>query len=172
MPPACEPRRSLSLEAYRISIVPDDHPGRTGQGQEDRYVILSSKLLEICVNCGARAQEGMDVSRSALVVSRLPRAAYECAPAPPDRSLAAGAPALPNVLAFTPCGTALPPISWSKKPISASSSSASQQRHTARQHAIEGRIYYRSSSVRRERAHCQHTLPGAELVVIPQPDGR
>src|SRR6516165_11900456 len=28
-----------------------------------------------------RAQEGPDVSRSALVVSRLPRAAYECAPA-------------------------------------------------------------------------------------------
>ena len=32
-----------------------------------------------------RAQEGMDVSRSALVVSQLPRAAYECAPAPPAR---------------------------------------------------------------------------------------
>src|SRR5690348_12381863 len=38
-----------------------------------------------------RAQEGMDVSRSALVVSRLPRAAYECAPAPPDRSPGSGA---------------------------------------------------------------------------------
>src|SRR6516164_1690722 len=33
-----------------------------------------------------RAQEGPDVSRSALVVSRLPRAAYECAPAASDRS--------------------------------------------------------------------------------------
>src|SRR6516225_10511432 len=33
-----------------------------------------------------RAQEGLDVSRSALVVSRLPRAAYECAPAASDRS--------------------------------------------------------------------------------------
>src|SRR6516225_7672611 len=32
------------------------------------------------------AQEGLDVSRSALVVSRLPRAAYECAPAASDRS--------------------------------------------------------------------------------------
>src|SRR5689334_2192582 len=31
------------------------------------------------------AQEGMDVSQSAMVVSWLPRAAYECAPAPPDR---------------------------------------------------------------------------------------
>src|SRR5262247_1208876 len=33
-----------------------------------------------------RAQERLDVSRSALVVSRLPRAAYECAPAASDRS--------------------------------------------------------------------------------------
>src|SRR6516165_4010893 len=32
------------------------------------------------------AQEGLNVSRSALVVSRLPRAAYECAPAASDRS--------------------------------------------------------------------------------------
>src|SRR6516225_7173186 len=32
------------------------------------------------------AQEGLDVSRSALVVSRLPRAAYECAPTASDRS--------------------------------------------------------------------------------------
>src|ERR1700758_160060 len=31
-----------------------------------------------------------------------------------------GVPALPNVSAFTHCGTALPPISWSKKPISGS----------------------------------------------------
>src|SRR5207237_9256486 len=38
-----------------------------------------------------RAQEGMDVSPSALVVSWLPRAAYECAPAPPDRSPGSGA---------------------------------------------------------------------------------
>jgi hypothetical protein len=32
------------------------------------------------------AQEGLDVCRSALVVSRLPRAAYECAPAASDRT--------------------------------------------------------------------------------------
>src|SRR6516225_4808722 len=37
------------------------------------------------------AQEGLDVSRSALVVSRLPRAAYDCAPAASDRSLGSGA---------------------------------------------------------------------------------
>src|ERR1700759_3878246 len=33
-----------------------------------------------------RPQEGLGVSRSALVVSRLPRAAYQCAPAASDRS--------------------------------------------------------------------------------------
>jgi hypothetical protein len=32
-----------------------------------------------------------------------------------------GVPALPNVSAFTRCGTALPPISWNRRPISASS---------------------------------------------------
>src|SRR5215468_4445206 len=37
-----------------------------------------------------RAQEGLDVSRSALVVSRLPRAAYECGPAARIVRLAAG----------------------------------------------------------------------------------
>src|SRR5215469_14809978 len=33
----------------------------------------------------------MDVCRSALVVSRLPRKAYQCASAPPDRSPGSGA---------------------------------------------------------------------------------
>src|SRR2546423_2789324 len=37
------------------------------------------------------AQEGLDVCRSALVVSRVPRAAYECAPAASDRSPGSGA---------------------------------------------------------------------------------
>jgi integrase len=36
------------------------------------------------------AQEGMDGSRPVLAVSRLPRAAHECAPAPPARSLGSG----------------------------------------------------------------------------------
>ena len=37
------------------------------------------------------AQEGLDVCRSALVVSRLPRAAYQCASAASDRSPGSGA---------------------------------------------------------------------------------
>src|SRR5215467_8108680 len=37
------------------------------------------------------AQEGLDVCRAALVVSRLARAAHECAPAASDRSPGSGA---------------------------------------------------------------------------------
>src|SRR4029077_18719955 len=55
----------------------------------------------------------------------------------------------------------------------ASSRRFSKQRHTARQHPIEGRIYYPfhprcGESVLIVR---QYTYRGAELVVIPQPDG-
>src|SRR6516165_6573357 len=83
------------------------------------------------------------------------------------------APALPSVSVFTRCGTALPPIFWSKRPISASSRCCSKQRHTARQHPIEGRIYYPfhprcGESVLILR---QYAYRDAELVVIPQPDG-
>src|SRR6201997_4833190 len=82
-------------------------------------------------------------------------------------------PALPNASAFTPCGTALPPISWSKRPISASSRCCSKQRHTARQHPIEGQIYYPFHPRRGETVLIarQYAYRGAELVVIPQPDG-
>jgi integrase/recombinase XerD len=43
-----------------------------------------------------------------------------------------GVPALPNVSAFTHCGTALPRISWSKKPISGSSRFCSDTRSSTR----------------------------------------
>jgi integrase/recombinase XerD len=43
-----------------------------------------------------------------------------------------GVPALPNGSAFTHCGTALPPISWSKKPISGSSRFCSGTRSSTR----------------------------------------
>jgi Phage integrase, N-terminal SAM-like domain/Phage integrase family len=43
-----------------------------------------------------------------------------------------GVPALPNVSAFTPCGTALPLISWSKKPISGSSKFCSDTKSSTR----------------------------------------
>ena len=62
-----------------------------GKGKKDRYVILSPILLEILHEVARCAQEGLDASRSALVVSRLPRAAYQCASAASDRSPGSGA---------------------------------------------------------------------------------
>ena len=56
-----------------------------------------------------------------------------------------GAPALPNVLAFTPCGTALPPISWSKKPISASFRFCSDTRSSTRRRSTPGSPSARSA---------------------------
>jgi site-specific recombinase XerD len=66
---------------------------RVEQGKQEGSVChsLAQPSRDIARMVARRAQEGMDVSRSALVVSRLPRPAYECAPAPPDRSPGGGA---------------------------------------------------------------------------------
>src|SRR6516162_9015926 len=82
-------------------------------------------------------------------------------------------PALPSVLVFTRCGTALPPIYWSKRPISGSSRFCSKQAHTTHQHPVEGRIYYPFHPRCGETVLIarQYAYRGAELVVIPQPDG-
>src|ERR1700732_1710300 len=81
--------------------------------------------------------------------------------------------ALPSVSVSIRCGTALPPISWSKRPISGSSRFCSKQRHTARSHPIDGRIYYPFHPRCGEIVLIvrQYAYRGAELVVIPQPDG-
>src|SRR6266478_3121779 len=54
-----------------------------------------------------------------------------------------------------------------------SSSCPSKQRHTTRQHPIEGRIYYPFHPRCGETVLIarQYAYRGAELVVIPQPDG-
>jgi integrase/recombinase XerD len=104
--------RSSEVVSLKLTDIDSDRMIiRVEQGKEkkDRYVILSFNLLEILRERCRVAREGMDVSRSAVVVSRLPQAAHECASAPPDRSLGSGAPALPYVLAFTHCGTACHP---------------------------------------------------------------
>src|SRR5215475_5015290 len=84
-----------------------------------------------------------------------------------------GVPALLNVSVFTHCGTASPPISWSRRPTFGSSRFYSKQRHTARQHPIEWRIYYPFHPRCGEIVLIvrQYAYRGAELVVIPQPDG-
>jgi hypothetical protein len=73
----------------------------------------------------------------------------------------------------TRCGTASPHTCWSRTPTSASSRSCSKQRHTARQHLIEGRIYYQFHPRCGENVLIvrQYAYRGLELVVIPQPDG-
>jgi Phage integrase, N-terminal SAM-like domain/Phage integrase family len=54
-------------------------------------------------------------------------------------------PALPSVSAFTRCGTALPPIFWSKRPISASSRSCSDTRSSTRRRSTHASLSARSA---------------------------
>src|ERR1700686_3266600 len=70
-------------------------------------------------------------------------------------------------------GTASRPTCSSAAPISESSRRFSKQRHTARQHPIEGRIYYPFHPRCGEAMLIvrQYASRGAELVLIPQPDG-
>src|SRR5438552_6320415 len=93
-----------------------------GKGKKDRYVILSPILLEILRDWWrvARKKGWMSPSQpwlfpgyrgqhtSARQLHRIVR-------------LQRGVPASPSASAFIRCGTALPPTSWSKRPISASS---------------------------------------------------
>jgi len=99
MPPACEPRRSYRSSSP-ISIVTEWSSGsnraracpREGGGEEGSLRhSLAHPYRDIARMVARCAQEGMDVSRSALVVSRLPRATYECPPAASDRSPGSGA---------------------------------------------------------------------------------
>ena len=99
MPPACEPRRSYRSSSP-ISIVTGCSSAssraracpRESGGQEGSVCHSLAHPTQDPARMVARcAQEGMDVSLSAVVVSRLPRAAYECAPAASDRSPGSGA---------------------------------------------------------------------------------
>src|SRR6201987_999640 len=174
MPPACEPRRSYRSSSP-ISIVTGWSSGSNrARGRRIGMSFSRPTCSSCCANGGAwRARRD-----GCLPVSP------GCFPATAGsirvRVSSTGSfawqrnvPALPNASAFTPCGTALPPISWNRRPISASSRCCSKQRHTARQRPIEGRIYYPfhprcGESVLIAR---QYAYRGAELVVIPQSDG-
>src|SRR6202140_5354570 len=70
-------------------------------------------------------------------------------------------------------GTASRPTCSSAAPISESSRRFSKQRHTARQHPIEGRIYYPFHPRCGETVLIikQYAYRGTNLVTIPQPDG-
>src|SRR5216684_5686276 len=71
------------------------------------------------------------------------------------------------------CATVLRPICSNVGPISASFRLSSKPRYTARQHPIEGRIYYPFHPRCGETVLIvrQYAYRGSELVVIPQPDG-
>src|SRR5437763_155666 len=71
------------------------------------------------------------------------------------------------------CGTASPHTFWNRTPTSGSSKFCSKQRHTARRHPIEGRIYFPFHPRCGEPVLIarQYAYRGAELVVVPQPDG-
>src|SRR5216684_3062002 len=71
------------------------------------------------------------------------------------------------------CATASRPTCSSAAPISGSSRRSSKQRHTAQQHNIEGRIFYPFHPRCGETVLIvrQYAYRGAEMVVIPQPDG-
>ena len=108
-----------------------------GKGKKDRYVILSPILLEIL-------HEWWRVARKKGWMSAgQPGCFPATAGSIPVRiscigsfAWQRGVPASPSVSAFTRCGTALPPTSWSKRPISASSKFCSDTRSSIRRLSI------------------------------------
>jgi len=104
-----------------------------GKGKKDRYVILSPNLLDILREWwrAARKKGWMHPGQPWLFPgyrgSTSVGASFIGSFAWQRRT-----PALPSVLVFTRCGTALPPISWSKRPISASSRCCSYTRSSIR----------------------------------------
>src|SRR6516162_4907788 len=145
-----------------------------GKGKKDRYVILSPILLEILHEWWrvARKKGWMSAGQpwlfpgyrgqhtSARQLHRIVR-------------LAAGVPASPSVSAFIRCGTASPPISWSRRPIFGSSRFYSVTRHTAREHATEAKVHYPYHPQFGEAVIVRRRLftHNVEMAVILQPDG-
>src|SRR5215831_17274391 len=145
-----------------------------GKGKKDRYVILSPVLLEILREWWrvARKKGWMSAGQpwlfpgyrgqhtSARQMHRIVR--WAAARAGINKRV--GVHTLRHSFAT---------ISWSKRPISGLSKFCSKQRHTARQHPIEGRIYYPFHPRCGEDVLIlrQYAYRDAELVVIPQPDG-
>ena len=82
----------VSLKLTDIRSCAHGHPGRAGQGEEGSVChALAQPSRAVARMVARRAQEGMHGSRPALAIPQLPRAAYECAPAPPHRSPGSGA---------------------------------------------------------------------------------
>ena len=118
-----------------------------GKGNKDRYVILSPNLLEILREWwrAARKKGWMSPAQPWLFPGYRGRHTSARQLHRIVRLAAGGAPALPSVSAFTRCGTALPPISWSKRPISASSKSCSDTRSSIRRRSTPASLSARSA---------------------------
>src|SRR6516165_5367940 len=174
MPPACEPRRSYRSSSP-ISIVTGCSSG-SSRARARRIGTSFSRpsCSRYCTNGGAlRARRAgcLPVSPGCFpATAGSIRVRASCIG---SFVWQRGVPASPSVSAFIRCGTALPPISWSKRPTSASSKFCSERRHTAHEHLVEGRIYYRFHPRFGETVLIRRQLEyrGVELVVVLQPDG-
>ena len=145
-----------------------------GKGRKDRNAMLSPQLLKLLRDWWREGgRRGVLLPRGWLFPGRNPvepistrqlNRAVHAAPRPPGSR---------SECRRTRCATASPPICWNRTSISASSRCCSKQRHTARQHLIEGRIYYPFHPRCGETVLIvrRYAYRGAELVVIPQPDG-
>src|SRR6516165_3471230 len=145
-----------------------------GKGKKDRYVILSPILLEILHEWWrvARKKGWMSAGQpwlfpgyrgqhtSARQLHRIVR-------------LAAGVPASPSVSAFIRCGTASPPISWSRRPIFGSSRFYWDIRNSTRRRSTEAKVHYPYHPQFGEAVIVRRRLftHNVEMAVILQPDG-
>src|ERR1700751_2022672 len=135
MPPACEPRRSYRSSSP-ISIVTGWSSGSNRARGRRIGMSFSRPIFSSCCATGGASRARRD---GCLPVSPgcFPATAGSIrvrASSTGSFAWQRGEPALPNVSAFTHCGTALPPISWSKRPISGSSRDAMGRAARERHH--------------------------------------
>jgi len=116
-----------------------------GKGKKDRYVILSPYLLELLRDWWrvARKKGWMSPGQPWLFPSYRGKHTIR-ASSTGSFAWPRGVPASPNVSVFIPCGTALPPISWNRRPTFASSRCCSDTRSSTRRRSIHGSPLTRS----------------------------
>ena len=139
-----------------------------GKGGKDRYVMLSPQLLGILRAYWQRARPAAGCFPAASRRSR--STSSGCSRA--CRAAAAAAGIAKRVTVHTLRHSFATHLLEQKAPTSGSSRCCSKQRHTARQHEVEGRIYYPFHPRCGEAVLIvrQFAYRGTELVVIPQPD--
>src|SRR3954453_8692832 len=170
----CEPRRSYRSSSPILIVTGCSSGSSRARARRIDKSFSRPSFLRYCMNGGAlRARRAgcLPVSPGCCPATRGSiRVRASCIGSFAGQR---GVPASPSVSAFIRCGTASPPISWSRRPIFGSSRFYSKQRHTARRHPIEGRIYYPFHPRCGEPVLIarQYAYRGSELVVIPQPDG-